>query len=227
MYRYETHLHTHLISACSNFTPEEIVEKYISLGYAGIFVTDHFLNGNTTVSRDLPYKERVRAYCKGYEAVKKAAEGSGLSVFFGIESSYYGTDFLFFGLDGEWYESHPEILSLTTRQLCHYIREAGGLVVQAHPFHEAPYIDHMRLFPSDVDGIETQNACKSDRANRLADNLANEYSLAKTAGSDIHTKGQKMLAGVQFETPIKDEKDFVLRVKAGEGELFRLVDERE
>lgn len=226
MYRYETHLHTNLISACSNFTPEEIVEKYTALGYAGIFVTDHFLNGNTTVSRNLSYEERVRAYCNGYEAVKKAAEGSGLSVFFGIESSYYGTDFLFFGLDGEWYRTHPEILGLTTRQLCHYIREAGGLVVQAHPYHEAPFIDHMRLFPADVDGIETWNACKSDRANRLADILANEYSLVKTAGSDIHTKGQKMLAGVQFETPIKDEKDFALRVKAGEGKIFRMVDER-
>lgn len=88
MYRYETHLHTSVTSACSVFTPEEVVEKYTRLGYAGIFVTDHYLRGNSSVPRDLPYEERVARYFDGYRAVKKCAEGSGLSVFFGVEISH-------------------------------------------------------------------------------------------------------------------------------------------
>ncbi len=45
-YLYETHCHTNLISACSSLSPEEMVELYAKNGYTGVFVTDHFLNGN-------------------------------------------------------------------------------------------------------------------------------------------------------------------------------------
>ncbi len=224
MYRYETHLHTKLTSACASFTTDEIVEKYTRLGYTGIFVTDHFLNGNTTVPRDLPWAERVARFCEGYRAVKRAA-GDRLQVFFGLEYSYKGTDFLVYGLNGGWLLDHPEMMQLKTSEFCPFARGFGALVVQAHPFREANYIDHVRLFPSVVDGMETLNANRDERCNRLADNLANEYSLVKTAGSDIHQAVQNRLAGLQFSTPLVDENDFVRRVKAGEGSIFELQDQ--
>mgnify|MGYP000842334657 CR=1 FL=1 len=54
MYKYELHCHTAKVSACSRMGAEELVELYLENGYDGIFVTDHFLNGNTTVDRRLP-----------------------------------------------------------------------------------------------------------------------------------------------------------------------------
>lgn len=36
MFKYETHLHTSPVSACSRATPEENVEFYKSLGYGHI-----------------------------------------------------------------------------------------------------------------------------------------------------------------------------------------------
>ncbi len=224
MYRYETHLHTALTSACSHFQPQEIVEKYVRLGYAGVFVTDHFLNGNTTVPRDLPWFERIARFCEGYRAVKECANGA-LDVFFGWEYSYKGTDFLVFGLGGDWLLDHPELMDMKVSQFCPFARAQGGFVVQAHPFREAFYIDHIRLFPSVVDGLETINACRDERCNRLADNLASEYGLCKTAGSDIHVRELKTLAGMQFQTKLRSERDFIERVKRGEGELFTLTDE--
>ncbi len=225
MYRYETHLHTRLTSACANFEPKEIVEKYTRLNYAGVFVTDHFLNGNTTVPRDLPWEERIDLFLAGYRAVKEAAKGTPLQVLLGWEYSYKGTDFLLYGLGEEWLYRHPELMEMKTSDFCPFARKEGWLVVQAHPFREANYIDHIRLFPSVVDGLETVNACRDERCNRLADNLAKEYSLLQTAGSDIHTKSQKSLAGMAFETPLKDERDFACRIKAGEGKIFTLLDE--
>lgn len=227
MYRYETHLHTSLVSACSQFTPREIVGKYTGLGYAGIFVTDHFLNGNTTVPRDLPWKTRIGLFCEGYEEVKRVAEGSGLDVLFGFEYSYKGTDFLVYGLSGEWLLAHPEIMDMTVRQFCGFAREAGGLVVQAHPYREADYIDHIRLFPSDVDGIETRNACRIPRENHLAALLAKAYGLPETAGSDIHTAAQRHLAGMEFEEKLRSEEDFVQKIKNAEGRIFTLDGEGE
>lgn len=225
MYRYETHLHTSVTSACSVFTPEEVVEKYTRLGYAGIFVTDHYLRGNSSVPRDLPYEERVARYFDGYRAVKKCAEGSGLSVFFGVEISHWGTDFLFYGLDEDWYRNNPEIMTETPKKFCRRAREAGALVIQAHPYREAFYIDHIRLFPDEVDGLEIINTCNSERANGLARTLAIAYGLVPVAGSDIHRASQKELAGMEFHEKIKSEQDFAERIKRGEGSVFTLTDE--
>ena len=223
MYRYETHLHTNLISACSHFTPEQIVEKYTRLGYAGVFVTDHFLNGNTTVPRSLSWEEKISRFCERYRAVKEAA-ASSLDVFFGWEYSYKGTDFLVYGLDEDQLLRHPEIMEMSVNEFCKFARSEGALVIQAHPYREEPYIDHIRLFPSVVDGLETVNACRDARTNRLAGILADEYGLCKTAGSDIHNCLQTTLAGMEFHQKLVSEKDYSERVKRGEGKIFTLAE---
>ena len=66
-YLYETHLHTAQASACGRSSGAEHVRYYQSLGYTGIFVTDHFFGGNTCVPRDLPWEERIDLFCRGYE----------------------------------------------------------------------------------------------------------------------------------------------------------------
>lgn len=41
----------------------DIVELYLANGYDGVVITDHFLNGNTTVNRELPsgsYEEKIQ-----------------------------------------------------------------------------------------------------------------------------------------------------------------------
>ena len=58
-YRYETHLHTCEGSACASASGAEMARAHKEMGYTGIFVTDHFFNGNTAVPRDLPWRERV------------------------------------------------------------------------------------------------------------------------------------------------------------------------
>lgn len=223
MFRYETHLHTGLTSACSRFTPQEIVDKYTRLGYAGVFVTDHFLNGNTTVPQELSWERRISRFCEGYRFVKKAAEGM-LDVFFGFEYSYHGTDFLVYGLEEDWLLAHPEIMEMRVSEFCPFARSEGGLVIQAHPYRAAHYIDHIRLFPAVVDGIEVINAAGDERTNRLAGILANAYNLAATAGSDIHRKEQAVLAGVEFGEKLVSAQDYAERIIKGDGSVFTLTD---
>ena len=45
-YKYEMHTHNNISSQCGRFTPRELVETFAQQGYAGIFTTDHFFNGN-------------------------------------------------------------------------------------------------------------------------------------------------------------------------------------
>ena len=55
----------------------------------------------------------------------------------------------------------------------------------------------------------------------MAEIYAREYGLLRTAGSDNHLgAAQKRLAGVESDTPIVDEADFIARMRAGTLRLF-------
>jgi hypothetical protein len=91
------------------------------------------------------------------------------------------------------------------------------LVIQAHPFREAAYIDHVRLFPRCVHGVEVVNGCRLDEENHMAKLYANHYKLIEFAGSDNHSAGDRtVFGGMQSDTPLVDEADFISRVKSGE-----------
>ena len=220
MYRYEMHCHTEYASACSRLDAKTLVAMYKASGYDGVVVTDHFLNGNTTVDRTLPWEEQIEAFCRGFQEVKKEGDAAGLKVFFGLEYSYFGTDFLTYGIGKTWLMAHPRLLELSVREYLKLTAKSGALNVQAHPFREADYIDHIRLFPSCVEGLETCNACRDDRCNRLADNLANEYGLLKIGGSDCHWQGQPTLSGVQTERPAETLEQLLALIRGGGASVF-------
>lgn len=218
---YETHLHTSPVSKCARATVREVVEFYKNNGYAGVFVTNHFIDGNIDIDGSLPYEEKIRFFCSDYEEAKRIGEELGFDVFFGVETSYRGTDFLIYGLPKEWFLSHPEIVNMKRTEQLTLMADHGALIIQAHPFREASYIDHIRLFPRHVHGVEIFNANRSDFENRMAEEYASNYGLLSFAGSDNHVgPNQKRFGGMQSETPIVDEADFVSRVKNGEMSLF-------
>ena len=217
MYLYETHLHTAPVSKCATASVRETLEFYKSFGYEGVFITNHFLDGNINADRRRPYEERVEFFFSDYEEGVRIGQEIGISVFCGMETSYGGTDFLIYGLDKAWYLSHPEIMELQRSKQLQLFMENGALVIQAHPFREAGYIDHIRLFPRNIHGVEVYNACRTDFENKLAVQYAENYGLIHFVGSDNHFAGKmKKFGGMQSNTPIKDEKDFVQRVLSGE-----------
>ena len=71
MYRYETHLHTKEASACGISTGAEMARAHKAAGYDGIFITDHFFNGNCGIAKNLSWKERVEQFCLGFENAKE------------------------------------------------------------------------------------------------------------------------------------------------------------
>jgi hypothetical protein len=222
-YLYETHLHTLPVSKCARAGVKENLDFYKKLGYAGVFITNHFLDGNISCDSSLPYAEKIEFYFADYEQALEYGKKIGISVFFGIESSYNGTDFLVYGLDKAWYLSHPEIEGMKRTELLTLMRDSGALIIQAHPFREASYINHIRLFPRHVHGVEVYNACRTDFENKLAKEYAKNYGLLSFAGTDNHVAGQKsVLGGMCSRTPIVDELDFVNRVKNGEMKPFQI-----
>ncbi len=220
LYLYETHLHTAEASACAILTGAQQAQLYKKAGYAGIIVTDHFFNGNTAIPDGLPWEERVNLFYKGYENAKKEGEKIGLSVFFGWEANYDGTEFLIYGLDHEWMKKHPEMLEWSIEDQYRYIHEAGGFVVHAHPFRIRPYIKEVRLFPDLVDAVEVYNVGnKNLEFDKKASEYAKKHKLPVTAGTDAHGFEQER-SGMAFYKPLKDIKDFIENVKSGNCRLI-------
>ncbi len=222
MYKYETHLHTSPVSRCASASVEETVRFYKELGYDGIFITNHFPN----INNEEEYQENIKFYFSDYEKALELSKDLGIKVFCGVEISYGGTDFLVYGLDKQWFLAHPEIINMKHSDKLTFLKENGALIIQAHPFREAGYIDHIRLFPRHIDGVEIINACRTDEENKMAKAFCEHYGLIKFAGSDNHDASeQKKLAGICCETPICNVADFISKVKGNETKIFTFTNE--
>jgi len=225
-YLYETHLHTKEASACGNSTAEELVYAYKEAGYTGIMVTDHFFRGNCAIPRELPWEDWVEQYCAGYEKAKAAGDQIGLQVFFGWEESYLGADFLIYGLDKTWLKAHPELRGVSVEEQYKLVHGAGGMVIHAHPYREAPYIPEIRLFPDSIDGVEVYNAShygkkEGEDGRSLYDvqalEYASQYNFPITGGSDIHSTDLRW-GGMAFTKKLDSVQDYMKAVLNREGQ---------
>ena len=213
-YLYETHLHTTSASACANSCGADYIKAYIDQGYAGIFVTEHFFNGNSSLPRRLPWPEWVKQFCRGYEDAKNMGDKLGLDVFFGWEETFeLCDDYLIFGLDREWLLEHPESRTWTRGEQYRAVKAAGGCVVQAHPFRERHYIKKVVLSTGCVDAIEVAN-CGNELKymDALAMRYAQNLGLPVTAGSDMHNVSDVRngdVFGIYLEQKLKSPADLV------------------
>lgn len=221
MFRYETHLHTYPVSRCAQVGVKETLKFYKDIEYQGVFITNHFLDGNINIDGELPYEEKIEFYFSDFEEGKKFGKEIGLDVFCGVEMSYKGTDFLIFGLDKKWWTEHPEIMLMKKSDQLPVLAENGALVIQAHPFRNPSYLDHIRLFPDQVHGVEIINSCNDELSNKMAGIYAENYNLLPFAGTDNHIGSRKTsLSGVETFRPVEDEKDFVDMILSKEYKIF-------
>lgn len=223
-YRYETHMHTREGSACASSTGKEMARAHLDAGYTGIFVTDHFFNGNSAIPRELSWREKVELFCRGYESAKAEGERIGLQVFFGFEYGVSGADFLVYNLDKQWLLAHEDLDKWDARQAFREMHQDGGLIIHAHPFRERNYIDHIQLYPRDVDGVETVNGaqCGIDfEMNDRACQYARMFGLPMTAGSDSHHADRLFGSGVESPVRFAEPADYLRLLRAGELRLLQ------
>ena len=210
-------MHTTEGSACGRSTGKEMVQAYKAAGYTGVFVTDHFFNGNCAIDRSLSWEEKVEQFCKGYENAKEEGDKIGLDVFFGFEYCVDAADFLVYNLSKEWLLKYPDIDKWEPRKAFAQIHADGGFIVHAHPFRERDYINHIHLFPRDVDGVEIINGGQLDYPlmNERAKIYAMMYELPVTSGSDSHFAGGLPGCGVEVEKRIEEPMDYLKYLKNG------------
>ncbi len=221
MYKYETHMHTYPVSACARVGVRETLEFYKSKGYDGVFITNHFLDGNINIDASESYENKIEFFFSDYEQGLEIGKEIGIKVFCGIEMSHRGTDFLVYGLDKEWFLQNPQIMDMKIKDKLQFVLDNGGYVIHAHPYREARYIDHIRIYPRLINAVEGINACRTELENKMAISYAENYDFPITAGSDNHSAGkQGLLAGVMTEEPIESELDYIERVKNRQLKIF-------
>lgn len=236
-YRYETHLHTSQGSACGSSSGNEYIRPYFEAGYSGIFVTDHFFGGNTAAPREADWQTKLKVYCSGYQLALETAEQfnkenrtmgteQNFQVFFGIEQTFDGDDYLVYGLTPQWLFDHPEVERMNHEQMFQAVNSVNGLMIQAHPFRLRDYIRAIHIHPREVHGVEIYNAGNTPEENELAEHYARIYNFPTTSGSDIHNVNKLIkkqglpCGGMEFDTPLKSVFDYAERIKS---KNYRLI----
>ncbi len=213
MVRYETHMHTSQGSACGRATGAQHVRFYKERGYQGIFITDHFFGGNTAAPRTGPWKDRIDAFCTGFEDAWNEGQKLGLDVFFGWEQNYQGDEYLIYGLDKQFLLDHPDIERWSRREQLEQVHAAGGCVIQAHPFRMRDYLRDIRVCELYADGIEVANAGNTSAQDAYAARYARARGLYTLAGSDNHhSHADTPLFGVGLDKPLTCAADFVQHI---------------
>ena len=185
-YLYEMHLHTCQGSACGRSAGAEHVRYYHSIGFSGVFITDHFFRGNCAIPRDLPWKDKIELFRRGFDDAWNEGQKCGLDVFFAWEETFEGDDYLIYGPSPEWLKEHPEAEHWTHKEQYEAVHQAGGCVVQAHPFRCRDYIHMITLNKDYVDAVEIANAGNRQIEDAAARRYAEEYGFYTTCGSDNH-----------------------------------------
>lgn len=218
-YKYEVHMHTVEGSACGRTPGAEYIPVFKELGYDGMIITDHFYHGNTKPSRALPWEDYIEEFCSGYEAAKAEGDKQGIKVFFGWEENHANDEYLIYGLDKAWLLKHPEIRDADQTEYLQIIHDAGGVVVQAHPFRERGYIAQVNVHPFQCDAMEVTNFGNPEYQDRMAYNFCRDRGILMTSGTDLHDKKNLAgsIAGMCFEKPIESIEDYVKAIKTGKG----------
>ena len=225
-YLYETHLHTMEGSACSSTPAADYIEYMMELGYSGIIVTDHFFNGNSCISKTLPWKDRIEQYCAGYEHALAAAEGLDFNVMFGVEYNFQGDEYLLYGVDKNWLLENKDIMEKSRKEVYDLVHQAGGMMIHAHPYRERGYLPNIHLTPSVCDGAEVYNSGNPDWQNALGYQYAKEHNFLMSSGSDIHSFPMISMGGMSFPYKINSIQEYVKAFLAGDGTpMFKIAPE--
>ena len=187
----DTHMHEKTYSLDSKISLEDIVKRGRQMGLDGVCITDHESN---------EIMEKAHEYSKE----------TGFLIIVGAEVLTHEGDITVFGLDKLPSEK------IHAQQLVDMTIRAGGVAMSAHPFRQnnrgmGNSIRDVR----GLSGIEAFNGSTRPHNNIYAYGLAAELGLPSLGASDAHTLEAIGKYATVFPGGIRDVKDFIEAVKAG------------
>ncbi len=212
-YKIELHAHTKPTSPCSDMLPNTLIERYASLGFDGVALTNHFID--FLLTSDNPDKVS-EVYLRDYYETKNCGEKHNIKVYLGMEVRFPENcnDYLVYGIDEN---DIKEIFSyIHTDYITFYnaFKNDKNVILQAHPFRSGMELQN----PDFVDGIETFNMHPNHNSSiALANKYANEHKgFIKVCGSDFHHEGHQGLGATRVKQLPEDSFGLAEILKSGD-----------
>lgn len=217
MYKIELHLHTKYSSGCGQLAEKELIAGYKAAGYSAIVVTDHY-NRSTFDMKGIDLHapgDKLTPFLEGYDKMKEEGDREGIRIYKGAELRFDGSDndYLLFNYPDALLADPEEIFTMGLTEFIKLSRQAGALLIQAHPFRSM-------CTPADprcLDGVEVRNMHPGHNSrNHLAQQMAEENpNLVQTGGSDCHETHHMARGGILSEILPKDEAELVNLLRSG------------
>lgn len=223
MYRYELHMHTVEGSACGKSTVHDMIRRYAQLGFAGAVVTNHFIGGNTSVDRKLPWEELVMQYSRAYYEGQETARALDFDLLFGVEEGYgKGKEFLAYGFEPDFLLERPFLRKAPVSVWSGELRKVGGFLAYAHPFRQRDYIIDPWAMPDMrfADGVEVYNRGNNPEDNQHAAAVFGPMDTIPIAGSDTHRTDFDDPSGIELHERVHTSAELAKKLHARDFQLF-------
>lgn len=210
---FELHTHTKETSPCCKISAEELIINYVKSGFRGICITDHFNERHFGSIGQIPWKDKVDAYLKGFRRAKDIGREYNFTVILGMEYCLPKTqdDILVYGFDEEFLYRHEDLYLLNEESLKHLAKANNLLLIQAHPFRDMV----SKTYDNLVDGFEGFNSHpRHNSRNDLAMRHAIEFGGVVIAGSDVHRVEDIGRSGVLLPKLPGDSYDLACLLRA-------------
>ena len=147
-------------------------------------------------------------------AMEDACGEVGIRVYKGAELRFdeCDNDYLLYGWQDELLRDMPRNLQMSVVEFSKLAREAGALLIQAHPYRKkcTPAIACY------LDGVEVINAHpRHESHNDWAKAYAEQFGLIQTAGSDCHQTPDIARSGILSDTLPADTFEFADLIRSG------------
>lgn len=193
----DLHCHTSRFSACSSLAPEALAIAARRAGLDALCFTEH--------DRLWPKAD-----------LDQLAAETGILLLRGVEVTTEAGHVLVFGLD-----SLPPG-AFFARGLVAAVREAGGLVVLAHPARSGQPALAGGEVATLFDAVEVLNGSDGPGQNRAAVALARHTPLPGIAGSDCHSPSEVGTVATVLPRPVATERELVEVLRLGSHTVRRL-----
>ena len=197
----DLHAHTSAISRCCKIPAPEVIRQAKEIGQDGIVLTNHYPKNYVQNGNTLAFAQK---YIDEYAYARQCGDAEGFKVFFGIEIStelYPNVHMLVYGVEPSFCLKYPDMYNYPLEKLSRIVHEAGGTLVQAHPFRNGTHV----LDTQYLDGIEINchpyyNISHADKLTKIAD----ETGLILTVGGDYHADTYHAVCGTYLPDTITD-----------------------
>ncbi len=202
--RFDMHCHTKEGSLDGKVPLRDYVLRLKILGYDGMLVTDH---------------DSYKAW-RWYTRNSEDPAFADFTLLKGIEYDTSDGGHILVIMPTDTIFPILEFRGLPVKLLIELVHAFHGILGPAHPAGEKYlsitngryYHKHPEVL-GEFDFIETYNSCVTEEANQKAVEIAEQYGLPQTAGSDSHKLDNIGLAYTDFDRPIRSEDDLIDYIK--------------